>query len=142
MDDSAGRYVEQLTSTSTGGEAPLIISYSQVTDSNVSSTLAYLFIAFGCVTIFVAFIGCCGAVRENQCMLGTVRDDLDTETLTVPQMWMRIQQFIFCFVLFACMEMRVVWSLWCGCLVPVVRMWIRLRAWMRLIMHRYDHGLL
>ena len=75
MDDNAGRYVEQLSSTSTpgGGETSVIISYSQVTDSNVTSTLAYLFIAFGCVTIFVAFIGCCGAVRENQCMLGTVR---------------------------------------------------------------------
>ncbi|KAK7110448.1 CD9 antigen-like [Littorina saxatilis] len=71
MDDNAGRYVEQLTSTSPdGGGPPLIISYAQVTDSNLTSTLAYLFIAFGLVIIFVAFIGCCGAVRENQCMLG------------------------------------------------------------------------
>nr|KAG5687963.1 hypothetical protein BaRGS_023087 [Batillaria attramentaria] len=72
MDDNAGRYVEQLTTSTTSSEDELlIISYSQVTGSNLTSTLAYLFIAFGCVIVFVAFIGCCGAVRESQCMLGT-----------------------------------------------------------------------
>lgn len=74
MDDNAGRYVEQLTSsaTSTSNGDVLIVSYSQVTGSSLVSTLAYLFIGLGCVIVFATFIGCCGAIRESQCLLFTV----------------------------------------------------------------------
>ncbi|XP_025093665.1 tetraspanin-2-like isoform X2 [Pomacea canaliculata] len=73
MDDNAGRYVEQLTSsaTSTSNGDVLIVSYSQVTGSSLVSTLAYLFIGLGCVIVFATFIGCCGAIRESQCLLFT-----------------------------------------------------------------------
>lgn len=33
-------------------------------------TGAYIFIAVGVVIMVVGFLGCCGAIRENQCMLG------------------------------------------------------------------------
>ncbi|XP_076461959.1 CD9 antigen-like [Babylonia areolata] len=75
VDDEAGRHVIQLsttttpTTTTTGREAPVIVSYSQLTENNVPATLCYLFIAFGCVVIVVAFVGCCGAVRESSCLL-------------------------------------------------------------------------
>ena len=73
MDEDAGRHVYQLTSTTLddGGSAT-IVSYNQLTGSDLSTVLAYVFIAVGCLLIFVAFVGCCGAVRESQCMLGTV----------------------------------------------------------------------
>jgi len=32
-------------------------------------TLAYVAIGMGVVTIFVSFVGCCGAVKENKCLL-------------------------------------------------------------------------
>lgn len=71
-DQNAGRFVEQVTSTSTdSGDSGVIVSYSQVTGSQLTSTLAYLFIAVGASCVFVAFIGCCGAVRESQCLLVT-----------------------------------------------------------------------
>ncbi|CAK9298952.1 unnamed protein product [Gordionus sp. m RMFG-2023] len=31
---------------------------------------AYLLIGSGCFIILVGFLGCCGAVQENKCMLG------------------------------------------------------------------------
>ena len=33
----------------------------------------YIIIAVGAILIVIAFLGCCGAVNENRCMLGTVR---------------------------------------------------------------------
>ncbi|KAL8587034.1 hypothetical protein ACOMHN_023424 [Nucella lapillus] len=79
-DDDAGSHLMQLstmtttsaattTTTSSGVPPPPIVSYSQVTDSDVPHTLSFLFITFGCVVIVVAFIGCCGAVRESPCLL-------------------------------------------------------------------------
>lgn len=92
LDDNAGRYVEQLTTSSkTGDDDFMIVSYSQVTGSNLTNTLAYLFIAFGCIIVFAAFVGCCGAVRESQCMLGSF--------------------FILLFVLFAILLGIGIWAL-------------------------------
>ena len=39
---------------------------------NMLYTGAYVFIAVGLIIMIVGFFGCCGAIRENQCMLGTV----------------------------------------------------------------------
>ncbi|KAK3783002.1 hypothetical protein RRG08_015342 [Elysia crispata] len=33
-------------------------------------TLAYVMIAIGFIIMLIGFLGCCGAIRENQCMLG------------------------------------------------------------------------
>lgn len=38
---------------------------------NMLYTGAYVFIAIGVIMMVVGFLGCCGAIRENQCMLGT-----------------------------------------------------------------------
>lgn len=38
---------------------------------NMLYTGAYVFIAVGVIIMVVGFFGCCGAIRENQCMLGT-----------------------------------------------------------------------
>ncbi|KXJ23241.1 CD151 antigen [Exaiptasia diaphana] len=35
------------------------------------SISAYILIAAGAFVAFVGFVGCCGAIRENRCMLGT-----------------------------------------------------------------------
>ena len=35
-------------------------------------TGAYIFIVVGILIMVVGFLGCCGAIRENQCMLGLV----------------------------------------------------------------------
>lgn len=36
-------------------------------------TLAYVLMAIGFLIMLIGFLGCCGAVRESQCMLVTVR---------------------------------------------------------------------
>ncbi|KAL8567920.1 hypothetical protein ACOMHN_059042 [Nucella lapillus] len=68
-EEDAGRYVEKVTSTSADPETPLVISYSQVTDTNLATPVAYLFLVFGTGLVLVAIIGCCGTVRENMCLL-------------------------------------------------------------------------
>ncbi|XP_071099933.1 CD9 antigen-like isoform X2 [Haliotis cracherodii] len=49
-------------------------NFSQYMDQTVSSNptyvAAYLFIAVGCVVVVIGFFGCCGAIRESQCLLG------------------------------------------------------------------------
>lgn len=37
---------------------------------NVFFTLAYVLMAVGIVIMIIGFLGCCGAIRESQCMLG------------------------------------------------------------------------
>lgn len=37
---------------------------------NILYTGAYILIAIGVVIMVIGFLGCCGAIRENQCMLG------------------------------------------------------------------------
>ena len=39
---------------------------------NVFYTLAYVLMAIGIVIMVIGFLGCCGAIRESQCMLGAV----------------------------------------------------------------------
>ena len=39
---------------------------------NMLYTGAYVFIAVGVIIMIIGFFGCCGAIRENQCMLGMV----------------------------------------------------------------------
>ena len=36
---------------------------------------AYILIAIGVVVMIVGFLGCCGSIRESQCMLATVSAD-------------------------------------------------------------------
>ena len=36
------------------------------------SIAAYAIIVLGTIVTFLGFLGCCGAIRENQCMLATV----------------------------------------------------------------------
>ena len=44
-----------------------------VTSDPVVFNAVYVIIAVGCLLIIVGFLGCCGAIKENQCMLGTVK---------------------------------------------------------------------
>ena len=36
------------------------------------ATVAYTLIVFGVIVAVIAFLGCCGAMKESQCMLGAV----------------------------------------------------------------------
>jgi CD9 antigen len=38
---------------------------------NVLYTAAYILIAVGVIIMIIGFLGCCGAIRESQCMLAT-----------------------------------------------------------------------
>jgi len=44
---------------------------NMVGDTSEFYTPANLFIAVGCIVFFIAFLGCCGAVKENHCMMMT-----------------------------------------------------------------------
>ncbi len=37
-------------------------------------TGAYILIVVGVIVMIIGFLGCCGAIRESQCMLATVSD--------------------------------------------------------------------
>ncbi|XP_070200514.1 CD9 antigen-like [Littorina saxatilis] len=43
---------------------------NQAEEINVFYTLAYVLMAIGVVIMVIGFLGCCGAIRESQCMLG------------------------------------------------------------------------
>lgn len=45
--------------------------YSSIVDDDVRGTSIFL-IVVGCVVTVVTFLGCCGAMKENKCMLYTV----------------------------------------------------------------------
>jgi CD63 antigen len=47
-------------------------SYSHFLDDRFLSAPALL-IAVGAIVLIVSFFGCCGAVKENHCMIMTVR---------------------------------------------------------------------
>ncbi|KAI8792517.1 CD9 antigen [Biomphalaria pfeifferi] len=66
MDDSSEHFVQKYTEKE---DEQFQISYSATGGTDVSVTISYLLIAFGVVLIVVTFIGCCGAVRENMCLL-------------------------------------------------------------------------
>lgn len=46
--------------------------------------VGYLLIAIGVLLVIIGFLGCCGAVRESQCMLLLVRHCLLTDKLQHP----------------------------------------------------------
>jgi CD63 antigen len=48
-------------------------NYSFILDEKFFSAPALL-IAVGVIVLIVSFFGCCGAVRENHCMILTVSD--------------------------------------------------------------------
>lgn len=43
---------------------------NQAEEMNVFYTLAYVLMTIGVVIMVIGFMGCCGAIRESQCMLG------------------------------------------------------------------------
>jgi len=45
--------------------------YYDLVDTSEFSTPPNLFIAVGVIVFFIAFLGCCGAVKENNCMMMT-----------------------------------------------------------------------
>ena len=54
---------------------PNLSQYVESSDAfNYLYTGAYMLIGVGLVSMVIGFLGCCGAIRESQCMLGTVSD--------------------------------------------------------------------
>jgi len=47
-----------------------VISHSDVAQS--LHALSIVVIVIGCIVLILGFLGCCGAIRESQCMLATV----------------------------------------------------------------------
>ena len=47
--------------------------YTKIGESQTLYAGAYILIAVGAVIMFLGFLGCCGAIKESQCMLATVR---------------------------------------------------------------------
>jgi tetraspanin-18 len=45
------------------------------TQPEVIEQLAYLLIAIGAIMFIMSFLGYCGAIRESQCLLGTVSEE-------------------------------------------------------------------
>jgi len=46
-----------------------------IKDQDVASSmgvLAWVIIVVGAIVLIIGFLGCCGAIRESQCMLATV----------------------------------------------------------------------
>ncbi|RUS80619.1 hypothetical protein EGW08_011629 [Elysia chlorotica] len=66
MDDSSSHYVQRVTDKV---NEEYQIQYSATEGDDVTVTLAYLLMFFGIVLIVITFIGCCGAVKENTCLL-------------------------------------------------------------------------
>lgn len=56
---------------------PNVAKYvNQAEEINVFFTLAYILMAIGIIIMVIGFLGCCGAIRESQCMLGAVSDSI------------------------------------------------------------------
>ncbi|GFN80562.1 tetraspanin [Plakobranchus ocellatus] len=66
MDDSSAHHVQRITDIV---DEEYQIKYSATGGDDVTVTLAYVLMFFGIVLIIITFIGCCGAVRENTCLL-------------------------------------------------------------------------
>ncbi|KAK3759211.1 hypothetical protein RRG08_054933 [Elysia crispata] len=66
MDDRSSHYVQRITDKV---DEEYQIKYSATGGDDVTVTLAYVLMFFGIVLIIITFIGCCGAVRENTCLL-------------------------------------------------------------------------
>ena len=46
--------------------------FQHFTQPEVIEQLAYFLIAIGAIMFILSFLGYCGAIRESQCLLGTV----------------------------------------------------------------------
>ncbi|CAG5134750.1 unnamed protein product [Candidula unifasciata] len=68
VDGDADHFVQRMSDLDTDKEYQ--INYSATGNKDLSVTLSYLLIVFGIILIAITFIGCCGAVRENMCLLG------------------------------------------------------------------------
>ena len=68
VDKDSGQFVDDVVSS----DNRVVIPYGDVSDGGMFGVLAYVLIAFGAITIVIAFLGYCGAMRESQCMLATV----------------------------------------------------------------------
>lgn len=53
-----------------------VARFSSIVGSYLYSTLSLLLIIGGGVVILLSFLGCCGAIKEVRCMLGSVRNVL------------------------------------------------------------------
>jgi len=69
---------------------PNFNEYMQVADSNSLYAGSYLLIAVGAVIMILGFLGCCGAIKESQCMLATF--------------------FVFLFIIFAVLLAAGIWA--------------------------------
>lgn len=49
------------------------------------ATGTYIFLAAGALMTIIGFLGCCGALRESQCLLGTVSVISLAISFTIPQ---------------------------------------------------------
>lgn len=58
-----------------------ISNISHVIEDLVSAAGVYILIGAGSLVMLVGFFGCCGAVRESQCLLGSVSTNTLYESL-------------------------------------------------------------
>ena len=49
-----------------------ITKFSSIMGSHLYTTVSLIIISGGGTIIFLSFLGCCGAIKEVKCMLGTV----------------------------------------------------------------------
>lgn len=53
-------------------------SFKQIiTDNPAIFNAVYIIIAVGALLLIVGFLGCCGAIKESKCLLGTVSLNLN-----------------------------------------------------------------
>lgn len=60
---------------------------------NEEFDLCIAIIVAGCVTTIISFFGCCGAIKENPCMLNTVSVD-DTSSSSPTILFVTIQSLL------------------------------------------------
>ncbi|KAH8415986.1 hypothetical protein KR222_006083 [Zaprionus bogoriensis] len=48
-----------------------IKSFTSIEETYTANSVAIIILILGCIIFLVAFIGCCGAIRENSCALST-----------------------------------------------------------------------
>lgn len=49
-----------------------IKDFSNVGETFTANSVAIIILVLGCLIFLIAFMGCCGAIRENACCLTTV----------------------------------------------------------------------
>lgn len=61
-----------------------------VADNPIIFNAVYIIIAVGAALFIIGFIGCCGAVKENRCLLGTVSGSIKVKSRQSKQEVFRI----------------------------------------------------